>query len=140
MWQQEFIWFFTIFHQEFRKNNAIAFEVLMVLAVAHLFGFYNPKQLETIASLPGFGMAPVGHLSYSAGPNMRARRTQPCSVRVRIDPIPPKGLPRLPTCQCQRSSSIVVITSSNPVHAVVTQPIGTSRPNGHYTTWGISTS
>ena len=33
MWQQEFIWFFAIFHQEFRKNNPIAFEVLMVLAV-----------------------------------------------------------------------------------------------------------
>ncbi len=30
MWQQEFLWFFTIFHQEFRKNNPIAFEVLMV--------------------------------------------------------------------------------------------------------------
>src|SRR5215472_16833508 len=27
MWQQEFIWFFTIFHHEFRKNNAIVFEV-----------------------------------------------------------------------------------------------------------------
>ena len=45
MWGQEFIWFFAIFHQEFRKNNPIAFEVLMVLAVANLFGFYNPKQL-----------------------------------------------------------------------------------------------
>src|SRR5437660_10852938 len=45
MWQQEFLWFFTLFHQEFRKNNPIAFEVLIVLAVAHLFGFYNPKQL-----------------------------------------------------------------------------------------------
>jgi Transposase DDE domain len=45
MWQQELLWFFTIFHHEFRKNNAIAFEVLMVLAVAHVFGFYNPKQL-----------------------------------------------------------------------------------------------
>jgi len=44
MWGQEFIWFFAIFHQEFRKNNPIAFEVLMVLAVANLFGFYNPKQ------------------------------------------------------------------------------------------------
>jgi hypothetical protein len=50
-----------------------------------------PGFMETIASLPGFGMAPVGHLSYSAGPNMRARRPQPCSVRVRIDPIPPQG-------------------------------------------------
>src|SRR6266446_2404710 len=52
MWQQEFIWFFTIFHHEFRKNNAIAFEVLMVLAVAHLFGFYNPKQLADFLEVP----------------------------------------------------------------------------------------
>ena len=54
-------------------------------------GKINHLYLETIASLPGFGMAPVGHLSYSADPNIRARRTTPCSVRVRIDPIPPKG-------------------------------------------------
>lgn len=33
MWQQEFIWFFAIFHQEFRKNNAIAFEVLRLFAI-----------------------------------------------------------------------------------------------------------
>jgi hypothetical protein len=52
MWQQEFIWFFTIFHQEFRKNHAIAFEVLMVLAVAHVFGFYNPKQLADFLDVP----------------------------------------------------------------------------------------
>jgi hypothetical protein len=52
MWQHEFIWFFTIFHQEFRKNNAIAFEVLMVLAVAHVFGFYNPKQLADFLEVP----------------------------------------------------------------------------------------
>ncbi len=52
MWQQEFIWFFTIFHHEFRKNNPIAFEVLMVLAVAHLFGFYNPKQLADFLEVP----------------------------------------------------------------------------------------
>jgi hypothetical protein len=52
MWQQEFIWFFALFHQEFRKNNPIAFEVLMVLAVAHLFGFYNPKQLADFLEIP----------------------------------------------------------------------------------------
>jgi hypothetical protein len=40
MWQQEFTWFFTLFHQELRKNDPIAFEVRMVLALAHLFGFY----------------------------------------------------------------------------------------------------
>jgi len=34
MWQQEFIWFFAIFHQEFRKHDPIAFEVRIVLAVA----------------------------------------------------------------------------------------------------------
>jgi hypothetical protein len=43
MGQQECIWSFAIFHQEFRKHNPIAFEGLMVLAIAHLFGFYNPK-------------------------------------------------------------------------------------------------
>ncbi len=52
MRQQEFTWFFAIFHQEFRKNNPIAFETLMVLAVANLFGFYNPKQLADFLDLP----------------------------------------------------------------------------------------
>jgi hypothetical protein len=52
MWQQELIWFFAIFHQEFRKNNAIAFEVLIVLAVANLFGFYNPQQLADFLEVP----------------------------------------------------------------------------------------
>jgi len=52
MWQQEFIWFFTIFHHEFRKHNPIAFEVLMVLALANLFGFYNPKQLADFLEIP----------------------------------------------------------------------------------------
>jgi hypothetical protein len=52
MWQQEFLWFFAIFHQEFRKNNLIAFEVLMVLAVANLFGFSNPKQLADFLEVP----------------------------------------------------------------------------------------
>ena len=51
----------------------------------------TPKQDETIASLPGFGMVPEGHVSSSAGPNRRTRRTKPGSVRVRIDPIPAKG-------------------------------------------------
>jgi len=52
MWQQEFTWFFTLFHQEFRKNNPIAFEVLMVLSLAHLFGFYNPKQVADFLDIP----------------------------------------------------------------------------------------
>ena len=52
MWPQEFIWFFAIFHQEFRKGNRIAFEVLMMLAFAHFFGFYNPKQLADFLGIP----------------------------------------------------------------------------------------
>jgi hypothetical protein len=52
MWLQEFTWFFALFHQEFRKNNPIAFEVLLVLAVANLFGFYNPKQLADFLEVP----------------------------------------------------------------------------------------
>ena len=52
MWQQEFLWFFTLFHHEFRKNHGVAFETLLVLAVAHLFGFYNPKQLADFLEVP----------------------------------------------------------------------------------------
>jgi hypothetical protein len=48
-------------------------------------------KMETIASVPDFGMAPEGPVSYSSRPNMRARRTKPWSVRACIDPIPPKG-------------------------------------------------
>jgi len=52
VWQQEFVWFFTIFHHELRKNNPIAFEVLIVLAVAHVFGFSNPQQLADFLEVP----------------------------------------------------------------------------------------
>ena len=83
-------------------------------------------------------MAPEGHLSYSADPNIRARRTTPCSVRVRIDPIPPKGSPRLPTCPSQSWFPLVVMPSGIHGHAVRTQPIGTSRGRGRCTNWEIS--
>ena len=52
MWQQEFTWFFMIFHQELRKSDPIAFEVLMALALANLFGFYNPKELADFLDIP----------------------------------------------------------------------------------------
>lgn len=52
MWQQEFTWFFVLFHHEFRQGNPIAFEVLMALAFAHVFGFYNPKQLADFLDIP----------------------------------------------------------------------------------------
>src|SRR5207245_3200126 len=52
MWQQEFTWFFALFHHEFRQGNLIAFEVLMALALAHFFGFFNPKQLADFLDIP----------------------------------------------------------------------------------------
>jgi len=52
MWQQEFTWFFALFHHEFRQGNRIAFEVLMTLALAHFFGFFNPKQLADFLDIP----------------------------------------------------------------------------------------
>jgi hypothetical protein len=52
MWQQEFTWFFVLFHQEFRQGNRIAFEVLMALAFAHFCGFFNPKQLADFLHIP----------------------------------------------------------------------------------------
>ena len=36
-----------------------------------------PPSVETIASLPGFGMAPEEPLSYSVGPNIGTRRAKP---------------------------------------------------------------
>ena len=45
MWQQEFTWFFALFHHEFRQGNLIACEGLMGLALAHCFGFYNVSSL-----------------------------------------------------------------------------------------------
>jgi Transposase DDE domain len=52
MWQQEFTWFFSLFQREFRTSNPLAFEVLMVLALAHLFGLYNPKQFADFLGIP----------------------------------------------------------------------------------------
>ena len=52
MWQQEFTWFFALFPHEFRQGHRIAFEVLMALAFAHFFGFYNPKQLADFLDIP----------------------------------------------------------------------------------------
>lgn len=40
-----FTWFFVIFQKDFRQNKVIAFQTIMFLALAHFFGFYNPKQL-----------------------------------------------------------------------------------------------
>ena len=52
MWQQQLTWFFSHFQQEFRKSNPIAFEVILVLAFAHLFGYYNPKQFADFLDIP----------------------------------------------------------------------------------------
>src|SRR6267142_3407743 len=52
MWQQEFTWFFALFHHEFRQGNLIAFEVLMALAFAHFFGLFNPKQFADFLGVP----------------------------------------------------------------------------------------
>ena len=45
-------WFFIIFSSEFRQNKRIAFETIMFLAIAHCFGFYNPKQLADFLGVP----------------------------------------------------------------------------------------
>ncbi|RLC02754.1 MAG: hypothetical protein DRI57_29815, partial [Deltaproteobacteria bacterium] len=55
MLNKEFTWFFVIFGREFRQNKRIAFETLMFLAMAHFFGFYNPKQLADFLGIPHQG-------------------------------------------------------------------------------------
>ena len=45
MLSQAFAWFLVTYQGEFRRGNVAAFETLLFLSVAHLFGFYNPKVL-----------------------------------------------------------------------------------------------
>jgi hypothetical protein len=42
---QELKWFFIMFGESFRQGKQIAFETLMLLAMAHFFKCYNPKEL-----------------------------------------------------------------------------------------------
>ena len=52
MLSKEFTWFFSLFQKEFRQGKLIAFEMIMFLALAHFFGFYNPKQLADFLGIP----------------------------------------------------------------------------------------
>ena len=45
MLQNELGWFFLVFNKDFRLNSAEAFQTFIFLALAHFFGFYNPKQV-----------------------------------------------------------------------------------------------
>jgi len=58
MWQQAFTWFFTLFHQELRKNDPRAFEVRRVFALAHVFGLYHPQHLADCLDIPHQSFSP----------------------------------------------------------------------------------
>jgi len=45
MLDQAFTWFIVTYQEEFRQGKLAAFETLLFLSVAHLFGFYTPKAL-----------------------------------------------------------------------------------------------
>jgi hypothetical protein len=45
MLRNELGWFFFVFNKDFRLNSTEAFQTLIFLALAHFFGFYNPKEL-----------------------------------------------------------------------------------------------
>jgi hypothetical protein len=45
MLQNELGWFFFVFSKDFRLNSIEAFQTLIFMALAHFFGFYNPKEL-----------------------------------------------------------------------------------------------
>ena len=49
---QELQWFFIMFGNEFRQGKEDAFETLMLLAVAHCFTCYNPKELADFLGIP----------------------------------------------------------------------------------------
>jgi len=49
---EELKWFFIMFGNEFRQGKQEAFETLMLLAVAHCFKCYNPKELADFLGIP----------------------------------------------------------------------------------------
>ncbi len=49
---QELTWFFIMFGKSFRQGKLIAFETLMLLAMAHFFKCYNPKELADFLGIP----------------------------------------------------------------------------------------
>lgn len=51
MLKQEIEWFFIIFGSEFRLRTEDAFQTFMLLALAHFFGFYNPKQFADFLNI-----------------------------------------------------------------------------------------
>src|SRR5437762_6187800 len=62
-----------IFYLDKKGAEVIAYEWKTDIASLNWHRHSQPKDyyfLETIVSLPGFGMAPVGRLSYSSDPNM----------------------------------------------------------------------
>ena len=48
---QELKWFFIMFGESFRQGKQIAFETLMLLAMAHCFKCYNPKEFADFLGL-----------------------------------------------------------------------------------------
>lgn len=49
---EELKWFFIMFGNEFRRGKEEAFETLMLLAVAHCFKCYNPKEMADFLGIP----------------------------------------------------------------------------------------
>jgi AraC-like DNA-binding protein len=56
MLQNELGWFFRVFDKDFRLNSTEAFQTLIFLALAHFFGFYNPKQLADYLGISSKGL------------------------------------------------------------------------------------
>jgi hypothetical protein len=48
----ELKWFFIMFGNDFRQGKQEAFETLMLLAVAHCFKWYNPKEMADFLGIP----------------------------------------------------------------------------------------
>jgi len=49
---QELRWFFIMFGKAFRQGKQEAFETVMLLAVAHVFKCYNPKEFADFVGIP----------------------------------------------------------------------------------------
>lgn len=52
MFDHALLWFKVVFEKDFRQKNIDAFQTFTFLALAHFFGFYNPKQVADYLEVP----------------------------------------------------------------------------------------
>src|SRR4029453_16831781 len=99
----------------------------------------SPEEVETVVELPGFGMAPVGHLSYSAVPNMIKEDTAMVGPGV-YRPDPTEGITAIADLPPPENVPASRTYTRQACPRCGHQAYRDKQYNGGCTIWAISTS